>query len=65
MASMIAYIGNFDHTSLIAKGEVSARVFSLFISSLAEKHPKVLFKNVAHIVPFLSFDVFFYIPTLL
>lgn len=60
IASMLAYIGNFDHTSLMAKGEVTARVFSLFISSLSEKYPKILFKNVAHIVPYLSFDVYFF-----
>lgn len=60
LASMVACIGNFDMDSFVTKGEVSARAFSLFISTLAEKYPRLLFKNIAYIVPFLSFDVRFF-----
>lgn len=40
-----------------ARSDVSARPFSLFIVSLAEKKPYLLNKHIVNIAPFLSDDV--------
>lgn len=42
-----------------ARSDVSARPFSLFIVSLAEKKPYLLNKHIVNIAPFLSDDVIF------
>ncbi|KAI1716364.1 non-SMC mitotic condensation complex subunit 1 domain-containing protein [Ditylenchus destructor] len=59
LAAMISYLGGIDAQSF-GTSETSSRPISLFITNLSEKKPHVLFKHIAHVVSFLSFDV----PTL-
>uniref|UniRef100_A0A0N5AEA3 Asparaginase n=1 Tax=Syphacia muris TaxID=451379 RepID=A0A0N5AEA3_9BILA len=53
--SMLSALGRLS-SSDFARNEVSARPFALFITTLSEKKPQFLNKNVAYIVPFLSDD---------
>lgn len=57
IVAMLFYVGNFEPSVLTSRGENAVRPFCLFITNLAERNPQLIFKNIALIVPFLSFDV--------
>ncbi|VBB25793.1 unnamed protein product [Acanthocheilonema viteae] len=64
--SMLSALSRLSKSDF-ARNDVSARPFSLFIVSLAEKKPYLLNKHIVNIAPFLSDDVSpdFYLPATL
>uniref|UniRef100_A0A915D6C5 Condensin complex subunit 1 N-terminal domain-containing protein n=1 Tax=Ditylenchus dipsaci TaxID=166011 RepID=A0A915D6C5_9BILA len=54
LSEMIKYLGKFDPQSFA--GDTSAKAFCLFITTMAEKDPTTLLKNMAPLMAFLSYD---------